>query len=306
VSTAISLPHTTSRSTLAEWSLIAVPGVIWGSSFLFIAEALHAVDPMGLTLLRIAIGFAALACFPAAWAPIDRRDWPAVAWVGVLWMAFPLAMFPFAEQRISSAVAGMLNGAVPLTTAVIAALMARQLPPRGVMTGLAIGLVGVIAMAIPDIGSPSSALGVAMVAIACVSYGFAPNLVRPLQQKYGALPVIWRAQAVAMCLTLPFGAGDVMRAHWSLTPVLSLLALGALGTGVAHVVMTTASGRVGATKASAMAFLIPPMALVLGVVVRNEVVTGLAVVGGVLCVLGAWVMRQARSADAAPGRVARG
>ena len=39
---------------------------------------------------------------------------------------------------------------------------------------------------------------VAMVAIACVSYGFAPHLVRPLQQKYGALPVIWRAQAVEM------------------------------------------------------------------------------------------------------------
>ena len=49
------------------------------------------------------------------------------------------------------------------------------------MIGLAIGLMGVIAMAIPDIGSPSSALGVAMVAIACVSYGFAPNLVRPRQ-----------------------------------------------------------------------------------------------------------------------------
>ena len=109
-----------------------------------------------------------------------------------------------------------------------------------------------------------------------------------------------------MCLTLPFGAGDVMRAQWSLTPVLSLLALGALGTGVAHVVMTTASGRVGATKASAMAFLIPPMALLLGVVVRNEVVTGLAVLGGALCVLGAWVMRRGRSADAAPRRVARG
>jgi hypothetical protein len=37
--------------------------------------------------------------------------------------------------------------------------------------------------------------------------GFAPDLVRPLQQKYGALPVIWRAQMVALVITLPFGGG---------------------------------------------------------------------------------------------------
>jgi hypothetical protein len=101
-------------SRIADWSLIVIPGVVWGASFLFIAEGLNAVGAMGVTLLRIAIGFAALACFPGAWKPIDRRDWVPVGWLGLLWMAFPLSMFPFAEQRISSAIAGMLNGAVPL------------------------------------------------------------------------------------------------------------------------------------------------------------------------------------------------
>lgn len=288
----IAFPSTRSSAAIADWSLIAVPGVIWGASFLFIAEGLAAVGPMGLTLLRIAIGFAALSCFPAAWKPIERRDWVPVAWLGLLWMAFPLSMFPFAEQRISSAIAGMLNGAVPLSTAIIATVIARRLPARGVLTGLGIGLVGVVLMAIPDLGDASSAAGIAMVAIACVSYGFAPNLARPLQQKYGALPVIWRAQLVAMAITLPLGAGDVLRAQWSWVPALSLLALGALGTGVAHVVMATASGRLGATRSSASAFLIPPVALLLGVAVRGESVAPLAVLGGALCIAGAWVMRR--------------
>ncbi len=282
-------------SALADWSLIAVPGVIWGASFLFIAEGLQAVRPMGLTLLRIAVGFVALGCFPAAWKGIARRDWVAVAWLGLLWMAFPLSMFPFAEQRISSAIAGMLNGAVPLSTAIIASVIARRLPARGVLAGLGVGLVGVVLMAVPDLGDASSAAGIAMVTIACVSYGFAPNIARPLQQKYGALPVIWRAQAVALVLTLPFGASDVVQAEWSWVPALSLLALGALGTGVAHVVMATASGRLGATKASAAAFLIPPVALLLGVLVRGERVAPLAVLGGALCVTGAWVMRRANA-----------
>jgi drug/metabolite transporter (DMT)-like permease len=250
---------------------------------------------MGVTLVRIAVGFAALACFRASWRPIHRSDWPAVAWLGVLWMALPLAMFPFAQQRISSALAGMLNGAVPLSAAVIASVIARRLPSRGVLAGLAVGLAGVVLMAIPDLGDPSSAAGVLMVALACVFYGFAPNLARPLQQKYGALPVIWRAQAVALVVTLPLGFRDVVQAQWSLIPLLSLLALGALGTGVAHVVMATASGRLGATRASATAFLIPPVALLLGVLLRHERVALLAVIGGAACVAGAWLMRRASS-----------
>jgi drug/metabolite transporter (DMT)-like permease len=299
VSRQIDFP-TPRSSAVADWSLIAVPGVIWGASFLFIAEGLNAVQPMGLTLLRIAIGFAALSCFPAAWKPIEKRDWINVAWLGLLWMAFPLSMFPFAEQRISSAVAGMLNGAVPLSTAIIATIIARKLPSRGVLIGLGIGLVGVILMAIPDLGDASSAAGIAMVTVACISYGFAPNIARPLQQKYGALPVIWRAQMVALALTLPFGIGDVMNSQWTWAPALSLLGLGALGTGVAHVVMATASGRIGATKAAATAFLIPPVALILGVLVRNESVATLAVIGGALCVAGAWVMRRANTTPVAP------
>lgn len=288
----------------ADWLLLIVPGVIWGASFLFIAEGLRATGPMGVSLVRVAVGFAALACFRGAWRPIERADWGKVAWLGVLWLAFPLSMFPFAEQRISSALAGMLNGAVPLSAAIVASVLARRLPARGIAVGLAVGLVGAVLMALPTVGEPSSAAGVLMVVAAVVSYGFAPNIARPLQQKYGALPVIWRAQAVALLLVLPFGVSDVAQAHWSLMPVLSLLALGALGTGVAHVVMTTASGRLGATRASATAFLIPPVALVLGVAVRGEQVALLSVIGGAVCVAGAWLMRRAHAAPAAPAVLA--
>ena len=302
---ASSHPH---AGSLSDWALIAIPGLIWGASFLFIAEGLEATGPMGVTLIRVAVGFAALACFRAAWRPIEREDWRKVAILAVVWMVFPLSMFPFAEQRISSALAGMLNGAVPLAAAIVASVLARRLPPRPIARGLAVGLVGAVLMAVPDLGEPSSASGVAMVVAAVAAYGFAPNLARPLQLKYGALPVIWRAQAVAVVLLLPLGIGDVVRAEWSVVPALSLLALGALGTGVAQVVMTTASGRLGATRAAASAYIIPPVALVLGVVARGERVALLAVLGGALCLAGAWLMRRSamdRTAEAAPAQLAK-
>jgi drug/metabolite transporter (DMT)-like permease len=62
------------------------------------------------------------------------------------------------------------------------------------------------------------------------------------------------------------------------------------------VVMATAAGRVGPTRASAAVFLIPGVALFLGVVVRHESVALLSVLGCAVCVGGALLMRRAQSA----------
>jgi drug/metabolite transporter (DMT)-like permease len=289
----------------ADWLVLIGPGVIWGASFLFIAEGLEAVGPNGVTFLRIMVGFATLALFPAAWKPVVRSDWGWIALIGVIWLAFPLSMFPHAEQRVSSALTGMLNGANPLFTAIVAAGLARRAPSRGVVVGLAVGLTGAALVALPTIGEGhSSMIGVLLILAALVSYGFALNLARPLQQRHGALPVILRAQAVALVLTAPLGLPEVVDAHWSWGPALSILALGMLGTGVAYNLMAVAAGRFGATRASATTFLIPGVALVLGMVVRGERVAVLSIFGGAVCVAGAWLIHRAQSDKAIrPGRV---
>lgn len=281
-------------SAAADWALLALPGLIWGASFLFIAEGLEALAPDGVTFLRIVIGFTTLSLIPAARKPIARRDWPGTALLGVLWMAFPLSMFPHAEQRVSSALTGMLNGAVPLFAAAVASVIARQLPTRPVTVGLIVGLAGTVLVALPSLGEgQNSVTGVILIMAALVSYGVAINLARPLQQRNGALPVVWRALAVALVLTAPLGAPKLLHAQWTLASALSMLALGALGTAVAYVLVTVAAGRLGAARASATTFLIPAVALVLGVLVRNEHVALVSVVGGAVCLLGAWLIRRA-------------
>ena len=286
-----------------DWILLIVPGVIWGASFRFIAEGLEAMGPNGVTFTRILVGFFTLALVPGSRRAIRRDDWVGTALVGLLWMAFPLSMFPYAERHVSSALTGMLNGAVPLFIAIVAAGMARRWPSRGIAVGLAVGLAGAVLMGLPTLGQGrSTALGVLMILAALVSYGFALNIARPVQLRNGALPVIWRAQAIALALTAPLGVPEVLRAHWSPEPLFSLLALGALGTGVAYVLTVMAAGRVGATKASATAFLIPPVALLLGVLVRDEHVAPLSVLGGAVCLVGAWLMRRAQLEPAARDR----
>jgi drug/metabolite transporter (DMT)-like permease len=290
-----------------DWLSLVLPGMIWGASFLFIAEGLEAVGPNGVTFSRIVIGFVTLSLIPAARRPIRRADlWPTAA-LGVLWLAFPLSMFPFAEQHVSSALTGMLNGATPLFAAIVASLVARQLPARAGAVGIAVGFAGAIVMALPGLGAdapPRQLFGIVLIVAALMSYGVAINLARPLQQRNGALPVIWRALGVALLLTAPLGIPAVVDAHWSLRPVAALLALGAFGTAIANVLAATAAGRMGATRASATTFLMPVVALVLGITVRHERVEALSMLGAAICLGGAWLIRHAGARQQQPASAA--
>lgn len=279
-------PHTP-----LEWFLLAAPGLIWGASFLFIAFGLESLAPNGVTFVRLLIGFVTLSVFPAARGSVRREDHPGIFWVGVLWMAFPLSMFPFAEQHISSAMTGMLNGANPLFVVMVAALLARAMPGPSVILGLVVGMTGAVMIAWPGLGEGSnSILGISLVMAALVSYGVALNLARPLQQRNGGLAVIWRALGVALILTAPLGLPALLDARWTLRSALSMLALGSLGTATAQVLMARAAGKFGASTASASTFLIPVVALALGVVVRGEHVAPISVLGGAVCLAGAWLI----------------
>jgi drug/metabolite transporter (DMT)-like permease len=280
-------------SSLLDWALLILPGTIWGASFLFIAEGLGAVAPDGITFLRFVIGFLTLSLLPGARRAVLPSDRIGIAWLGVLWLAFPMSMFPHAEQHVSSALTGMLNGAIPLIATGVAAGIARRAPSRAVLFGLAVGSGGAVLMALPGLhAGGSSAHGVVLIAAALVSYGIAINLARPLQQRNGALPVVWRSVAVAMVLTAPLGVPAVLSARWSALPLLAIFALGFLGTAVANAIMAVAAGRLGPTRASTTAFFMPVVALALGVVVRGERVPAIAIAGVALCLTGAWLVRQ--------------
>jgi drug/metabolite transporter (DMT)-like permease len=274
-----------------DWVLFVVPGLIWGSSFFFIAVALESLSPGLITPLRVLLGFATLSVLPASRAPVPRGAWPKIALLGVLWLAVPLTLFPYAEQHVSSSVTGMLNGGTPVFALLVASAIHRRLPSRGQLTGILVGLVGVVLIALPTIGEgSSSASGVAMIVVAVVMYGFAINVAAPLQRSHGALPVLRRAQMVALVLLVPLGVASLDESGFAWRPALAVLVLGVLGTAVAHAVAATLAGRVGATRASATTYLMPVVSLTLGTVVRGEHVAALAIVGSGLALAGAAIL----------------
>jgi drug/metabolite transporter (DMT)-like permease len=168
-------------------------------------------------------------------------------------------------------------------------LLRRPLPPVHAV-GLLIGFAGVLAISWPQLqGSRSTMLGAGLVVLAVLCYGLAVNLAVPLQQRYGALPVLLRAQLAALVVLLPFGLWGLPGSRLEWGPVLAMLPLGVLGTGLAFVLMTTLVGRVGGPRGAVATYFLPVVAIALGVLLLDERVHPAALVGTALVVAGAWL-----------------
>lgn len=283
--------------TARDWTLLVVPAAIWGLSFLFIAEGLKAFHPFVVAFARIGLGAVALGCFPSARkARIDRADRGQLLAMSITWLAFPMMLFPLAQQHITSGLAGMLNGSIPLFAAAVSTVLLRHLPGRAQLAGLAVGAVGLVMLGWTSINAGgNNALGVALVVIACCSYGWAVNLNVPLTQKYGALPVFWRCQLISVAVLAPFGAFGLTggRSQWNTQSAAAMVALGVFGTALAFVAMCELSARVGSTRASALTYLEAVIALAVGVAIASEPLIGLEVAGCGVLLAGAWLSSRA-------------
>jgi drug/metabolite transporter (DMT)-like permease len=271
-----------------DWALFVGIGTIWGSSFLFIEIGLRAFEPGLITWMRVGLGAAVLWLVPAARSPIDPEDRSRLIAVSLLWVAIPFTLFPLAQQWITSGLTGLLNGTLPLFATAIGSIMLGRWPGRLRAVGLAIGFAGATAIAAPSLSEGSTeALGVVLILAAVTCYGFAINIAAPLTQRYGALPAMARMLALATLWTAPLGLVGAAGSTLAWGPFAAIAALGAVGTGIAFVIMGRLVARVGSSRASFATYLIPVVAVILGAVFLSETIEALSIVGIGLVIAGA-------------------
>ncbi len=277
-----------------EWGLTLIIGGIWGSAFLWIALGVDFLAPSVVAFGRVALGAAALAVFPRARVGIDREDWVRIAAIAVLGNAGPAWLFARAETSLDSAVAGMITAGTPVLTLVIASVLIGRMPGRSQAVGIGLGFIGIVMMTMPSlVGAEATPMGVALVLLATVGYAINSNLIVPLQQKYGGPAVIMWALFVSSVLLAPFAAVGVGNSEFRASAVIAVIILGVVGTGVARALAATLAGRVGAPRMATTTYLIPIVAIVLGVVFRDEVIAPVAIVGVIVVLSGAWFATRA-------------
>jgi drug/metabolite transporter (DMT)-like permease len=266
---------------------------IWGWSFLFIKVAGEGMTPTTVAGLRV--GFGALVLVVVLHGrgeriPMGRRLWRDFAIAAVFGNAIPFTLLAFGEERISSGLTAVLNASTPMFTAIAAAVYLHERLRPVQVAGLAIGFVGVAVAAgvgAADIASSSLVGGLSSVA-AGASYGIAFAFMRRHLTSIPPLSAATGQLVVASIMMAPFAITTSIAHGFDPTPtrILAIVLLGVVGTGLAYVINYRLIADLGATKAALSTYIIPVVAVIVGVIALDEEFTWQIVAGGLLIACG--------------------
>ncbi|WP_202871265.1 MULTISPECIES: DMT family transporter [Kribbella] len=299
MSTVTTPDSTSSPAPVRAWLPVMLAlAAIWGCSFLFISVGVRELPPLYLALGRVVAGSVVLLTILALKRealPRDPRLWAHSFVVGAIGSAIPWTLFGYGEERIPSLLAGIWNGITPLVVLPIAVLIFRTerfSAQRGV--GLLIGFVGMlVVLGAWRVNAGADLLGQGLCMLAAVFYGLAI----PYQKRFLAgttLSGTALSTSLLLCATVqlavvaPLVTGQAPPAPWSLSAktVLSVLALGALGSGLAFVLNMRNIRLIGASRSSMVTYLMPIFSIIVGVLVLQEHLTWYQPVGGLVVLLG--------------------
>ena len=288
-------PPVNRQITLALAAALVTVG-FWASAFVGIRSAGHDFSPGALTLFRLLVATAVLGVVVAIRRePLpERRDWPVLLFIGVLWFGIYNLALNAAEQSIDAGTAAMLVNVGPILIAVLAGVVLREGYPRTLITGCAIAFAGavVIGLATSERGVDAS-WGAVLCLVAALAYAGAVVAQKPLLVRISGIQVTFIACAIGMIACLPFGpqlAGELGDAggeaiRWTI--YLGVFPTAIAFTTWAYALSHTTAGRMGATT-----YLVPPLAILMGWLILDETPPALALAGGVLCLAGvAWTRR---------------
>ena len=266
--------------------------LVWGWSFLLIKVAAEGMTPAAVAFVRTGLGAATLVAV-AHWQGLAlpwRGLWPHFLVAGLLHNALPFTMLAYSSERISSALNAVLNSTTALFAAIAVAVAFGERLRRAQVVGLLLGVVGVgvaAGLSASDLGSASLA-GAAGSVGAAACYGVA--FVYTQRHLMGPPPVVAAAcQLLAgTVLVAPVAVATTAANGVRLAPhrVLAVVVLGVVGTGLAYVLNYHNIAALGSTKASLVTYLIPVVAVAVGIAFLGEDFHPRLLAGGALIVAG--------------------
>jgi len=287
------MPQTANRSMdLATWGLLILLGFIWGGSFFFGRVAVQHVPPMTLVLFRV--GLAAIALhiafgrMPGFYQTLISR-WRELLIMGLINNAIPFTLIFLGQTEIGSGLASILNATTPVWAVLVAQVFTtdEKITPAKLI-GCGLGLAGMVLLIGPAaLGIADSPLWAKLAVVgAAISYGFAtaygkrfkgvsPRITATGQLTASSLIMLPLAFVVDQPWTLPVPPLDVIAA---------ILALALVSTAFAYIVFFRILSVAGATSTSLVTLLVPPAAILLGVLFLGETLSltealGLGLIG---------------------------
>ena len=279
-----------------EWALLLTLSVLWGGSFFFNGVAVRELPTFTVVVGRVALAaiiLLAVMRIAGQGIPWTLRVWAAFLAMGLLNNVIPFTLIVWGQSHIASGVASILNATTPLFTVVVAHVFTGdEKMTGGRLLGVLVGLVGV-AMMIG--GDAFGSIGLNIFAqLAClaaaVSYAFAGVYGRRFRTM-GITPLATATGQIIASSIVLLPIMLIVDKPWTL-PVPSLAAIGALvgvaalSTALAYILYFRILATAGATNLLLVTFLIPVSAILLGLLVLNEILLPKHLLGMAMISLG--------------------
>lgn len=295
----VASPSSPSSASVAVQFVLT--GLVWGSSFLLIAVALTGLSPAqvaGGRLLFGALALGAIVLLRRERMPRAPRTWAHLCVLAASFCVVPYLLFAWAQQHVPSGLASIFNATTPIMTAILAwAVFRVERLRRGQLAGIGVGIVGVVVIIAPGTAAAVAESTIAQIALlgATACYGFSLAYMRRFLGDSGLSGTVFAfgyiAPAAAFMLLLsPLILAEPM--DLTLAVVLSVIALGVLGTGVAYVWNQNTLRAWGPTRASTVTYITPVVGVALGIVVLGERLTWNEPVGAVIVFAGILLVQE--------------
>ncbi|HAT3807233.1 TPA: DMT family transporter [Morganella morganii] len=277
-------------------------GIIWGTNFIFMRQASEWISPVQIVFLRVLCGFVPIAVMAWMQKAVRREHLKYTGHFLVMaLLATVIYYWAFASgtSLLLSGVSGVLSGAIPLFSFIVAAIFLRQEKITVMrLCGLMLGFAGVILIAKPwqVSGESISLAGVGYMILGSLSVGisfvYAKKFLADKQIAPLALTTyqIGLALVILACIT-PF-TGITAIAQDSTASLGLIIGLGLLGTGVAYLTYYYLILNLGAVVASSVTYIPPVVALIVGFLAANEQLGVTEILSMVLIMSGVFLLQR--------------
>lgn len=284
--------------------LFLLLATVWGTAFVAIKAGLNDLPPVLFAAVRYDIAAVLMLAYAGLtsdyWLPRTRADWFTLVVEGTLIIAAYNALLFVGQRGVTSGVAAILVGMMPVFSTVFARLVlpSERLAPAG-LAGLAFGLAGVGLVARPD---PAAVFGEAVVSstlvlAAAAAVALGSVLVQRLDAGIDSSGMVAWSTALGAVLLHAISAGlpgeSLAAAAFTARSLLAVLYLAVFASAVGYVVYFHLLARVGAIEINLVSYVVPVVAALAGWLVLEETLTALDVVG-FLCIFVGFLLLKRR------------
>lgn len=279
-----------------DWLILGALALIWGSAFFFIGVAVRHVQPLTYVWLRLMIAAAGMWVFVKAkggTVDLPPKVWESMVVLALLNNAIPFVLIGWGEVHIASGLAAILNATTPIWGVLVAHFLTHdeRMSARK-LAGVLLGFAGVLAMMGPMLLSKLGTGTLAQIAcvVAALLYALAAVWARRFR-RLGISPLTVTTGQLTAGALIMFPVAMVVDQPWTepfppLSAWAAIAALALLCSAFAYVLYFRLIDHAGATNALLVTLLVPPVAILLGVLFLGETLAPEDIAGLVLIALG--------------------